>query len=269
MLGADARGAPDGDRPREALGHLAVRRLGRAGDWRVVAALRGRELPGRASPRPRQHDDADVHARPRGGARRGDAGDRHGRARLRARDRPGGAAAPQPHACRSARQPMVERRPAGVPAARRRALRLGGSRPGATAQEGRRLADRHGHGRGRLPRRVLHARAACAGPYPRRRQRGRADRHPGVRHRRADDGDAGRRGRARRRPGDDGRSRPATPTCPTARRRSARPVRPWSAPPCTPLVLRCGGSSSTWRSATRARLCTGSAQARWTSRPAA
>ena len=36
----DARRAPDRDRPREALGHVAVRRLGRARHRRVVAALR-------------------------------------------------------------------------------------------------------------------------------------------------------------------------------------------------------------------------------------
>ena len=55
------------------------------------------QLPRRSPPGPRQHHDADLHARPRRGARRLDARDGHGRARLRARDRPGGAAPSQPH----------------------------------------------------------------------------------------------------------------------------------------------------------------------------
>ena len=46
------------DPPREALGHLAVRRLGRAGDRQLVRALRLRQLPGRPPAGPRQHDDA-------------------------------------------------------------------------------------------------------------------------------------------------------------------------------------------------------------------
>ena len=69
-LGATRDGRAHRDPPREALAHLAVRRLGRARDRRLLAALRLRQLPRRAPADPRQHDDADVHPRPRRGARR-------------------------------------------------------------------------------------------------------------------------------------------------------------------------------------------------------
>ena len=200
-LGATRDGPPGRDRAPQALADVAVRRLGRARDGRQLAALCVRALHRRAPADPRQHDDADVHPRARGGARRLRARVRDGRARRRARRRPGPAAAAQPHRGRRPWARVVQRRPAGMPAARGGALRLGRARPGPALGARRRLADRHGNGRRRVPDRVLHARAARAGADLRRRQRARADGGRRVRHGRADDGDAGRRRRARRRPG--------------------------------------------------------------------
>ena len=57
------------------------------------------------------------------------AGDRDGRAGLPARARPARAAAAQPHRRGRARQRLVQRRAAGMPAAGRRAVRLGRPRP--------------------------------------------------------------------------------------------------------------------------------------------
>ena len=54
----------DRDPAREALDHLTVRRLGRARDRRLLAALRLRQLPRRAPAHQGQHDDPDVHPRP-------------------------------------------------------------------------------------------------------------------------------------------------------------------------------------------------------------
>ena len=114
----------DRDPAREALDHLAVRRLGRACDRRLLAAVRLRELPRRAPAHQGQHDDADVHPRPGRGARRLHPRDGDGRARQPAPGRPGRAAAAQPHAGRPARPPVVQRRARGVPPPRRRAVRL-------------------------------------------------------------------------------------------------------------------------------------------------
>ena len=61
----DPRRPADRDPARQALDHLAVRRLGRARDRRLVAALRLPQLRGRPPADPRQHDDADVHPRRR------------------------------------------------------------------------------------------------------------------------------------------------------------------------------------------------------------
>ena len=143
------------------------------------------------------------------------------------------------------RQPVVERRPGGVPAPRRRALRLGAARPGAALAARRRLADRHRHGRRRLPGR----RSSCRPSAPARASTPTAA--PSCRPATQEFGtgvddrdDPGRRRRARRRRSTPCASRPATPTCPTPRRRSARRAPAWSAPRCTPPRRRCATSSS-------------------------
>ena len=156
----DARRTPHRDPPREALGHLAVRRLGRAGDRRLARrSTRCENFEGVAPADPRQHDDADLHARAGGvGGRRScsrsamdelahELGIDPVELRLRnhAADRP-------------ARQPVVERRPGGVPAPRRRALRLGAS---ATPRRARTrdgdwlIGSRHGR------RRPTRSRCSC------------------------------------------------------------------------------------------------------------
>ena len=65
---------------------------------------------------------------------------------------------------RPARQPVVQRRPRGVPADRGGDVRLGRPRPAAAHPARRRLADRHRDGRRGVPGRVLHARPSARGP---------------------------------------------------------------------------------------------------------
>ena len=134
----DPQRPPDRDPAREAVGHLAVRRLGGTGHGRQLAAVRVRALQRRAPADPRQHDDADVHARAGRGARRLHARVRDGRAGLRGRHRPRRAADAQPRPGRRPRSRVVERRPVGVPAraGRRASAGRGATRPrapGATA----------------------------------------------------------------------------------------------------------------------------------------
>ena len=112
------------------------------------------------------------------------------------------------------RQPVVERRSRGVPAARRRALRLEPTRPDTAVEPRRQLADRHRDGVGRLPDGAVHARAARAvraiyADGSAVVQTGTQEIGTGV----TDDGDPGRGRRARRRPRGDAlpgrRHRPA------------------------------------------------------------
>ncbi len=83
-----------------------------------------------------------------------------------------------------------------------REVRLGRAQPAAALGARRQLADRHRHGGGRLPGRVLHAHPACPGAHVRRRHRHRPDRHAGVRHRDGDGDDPGGGRRARHRPAE-------------------------------------------------------------------
>ena len=178
------------------------------------------ELPRRAPTDQGQHDDADVHPRPGRGAR--------SRSPSRRRWTSSRTSAVDPVELRLRNHTPVDRSATRGPATGcveclrlgRRAVRLVRAEPGAAHDPRRRLADRHRDGRRGVPGRVLHAAAARPGPHPRRRQRDRADLDAGVRHRRAHHGDPGRRRRARRRAPRHASSRPATPTCPTARRRS-------------------------------------------------
>ena len=202
-LGATSDGKLHRDPPSQDLRHLPVRRLGRACVRRRLAAVCLPELRGRAPPGARQHDDADVHPRAGRGSRRLHPGVRDGRARQRARYRPDRAAAAQPHRRRPEhRPPLVQLRAAGMPRARRRAIRLGRAQPAAALRARRQLADRHRDGHRRLSGRVLHAHPAGPRAHVRRRHRYRADRHPGIRHRHADGDDPGRRRRARHRPAE-------------------------------------------------------------------
>ena len=97
--------------------------------------------------------------------------------------------------------------------------------PAAKVAAGRELADRHRHGRRRLPGRVLHAYPARPRSPVCRRHRGRADLDPGVRHRHAHRADPGGRRRARRRRCATSASSSATPACRRPARRSARTAR--------------------------------------------
>ena len=118
------------------------------------------------------------------GAGRVHPGMRDGRAGQRARHRPDRAAVAQPGRDRPEhRPPVVQLRAAGMPGTGRRAVRLGWAQPAATVRARWELADRHRDGGGRLPGGVLHAHPARPGPSVRGRHRGRADRHPGIRHR--------------------------------------------------------------------------------------
>ena len=142
-----------------------------------LAAVRVRALRGRAPADPRQHDDADVHARARRVARRLRARDGDGRARLRR-----SASTPSSCGCATTRR-STRAATRGRATACRSAC---AAAPSASAGRERDPTPRarrdgdwligHRHGRGGLPDRVLHARAARAGADPRRRQRGRADR---------------------------------------------------------------------------------------------
>ena len=257
----DARRPAHRDPAPQALGHLAVRRLGRAGHRRRPrSCTRCPNYRGRAPAGPRQHDDADVH--PRARARRSACS----RSRCAMDELAVRARASTRSSCGCATTPTIDpaaatrgRATGCAECLRRGAERFGwaGRDPRAAVRARRQLADRHRDGRRRLPGRVLHADAARAGAHVRRRQRRRADRHPGVRHRRRDRDDPGRRRRARRRAGRRCGSRSATPTCPTAasavgsdgrddgqrrraqrRHRAARPAR------------------SRWPSPTRSRRCT-------------
>ena len=188
-LGADAGRPADRDPAREALAHLAVRRLGRAGDRRLArSSTRCENYRGVHRLIQRQHDDADVHPRPGRVARR--------RSRSRramdelayaARHRPGRAAAAQP------RRRSIRAATRGPATGCAECLRLGAERfgwaerdPAPAHDARRRLADRH--------------RAWPAAAYPiaffmpaqRARARIHADgsavvqtAHAGVRHRRA------------------------------------------------------------------------------------
>ena len=186
-LGADTRRPAHRDPPREAVGHLAVRRLGRAGHRRLArSSTRVAQLPRRAPADPRQHDDADVHPRPRRDARRVHARDRDGRARLPARHRSGRAAAAQPR--RRPTRTATRGRATAWPECLRRGAELFGwadRDPTPALTPRRRLADRHRA----WPRPATRWRSSC--PTQHARARMYADGSavvetsaPGVRHRR-------------------------------------------------------------------------------------
>ena len=187
--------------------------------------------------------------------RRVRARDGDGRARLRGRARSGGAARAQPLGGRRARERVVQRRPGGVPAGGRRAVRLGRARPGPGS-----AATATGWSAPGWPPPRTRSRCSCrrSAPTPASTPTAAPSCRPapGVRDRRHDRDDAGRRRRPRRgarrgalrvrrhrpaehvRRGRLGRRR-------HGQRRGARaPSR------------RCASSSSRWRSRTPPRRCT-------------
>ena len=188
-----SRSAPTRDGRLTAIRHEKLSITSPFDDWAEPAtgvssqlyALRA--LPRRAPADPRQHDDADLH--PRARARRS-ASSRSRRRWTSSRYQLG----IDPVELRLRNHTPVDPRGnpwssdglRGVPAPRRRALRLGRRDPAPRARRDGDWLIGTGHGRRRLPDRVLHARAARPGPDLRRRQRRRADRHAGVRHRRLD-----------------------------------------------------------------------------------